>query len=50
MELLEQNLTKDRVVNYTTVGIHKDDLLLEIDSHSIKNTARRGNKIFSYSS
>jgi len=42
MELLEQNLTKDRVVNYTTVGIHKDDLLLEIDSHSIKKYGSQG--------
>lgn len=40
--LLEQALTKDRAAQYTTVGTHKDDLLFEIDEHSIKKYGSQG--------
>ncbi len=43
-QLLEQNLAKDRAVQYTSTGIHKDDLLFEIDGHPIKNLEVRDNK------
>lgn len=41
-QLLEQNLAKDRAVQYTTIGIHKDDLLFEIDGHPIKKFGSQG--------
>ncbi|MDW5289786.1 DNA replication/repair protein RecF [Formosa sp. PL04] len=41
-QLLEQNLAKDRAVQYTTTGIHKDDLLFEIDGHPIKKFGSQG--------
>lgn len=42
LELLKQTLPKDRAVNYTTAGTHKDDLLLEIENHSIKKYGSQG--------
>lgn len=41
-ELLEQNLPKDRVLQYTTVGIHKDDLVFELDGKPIKKFGSQG--------
>jgi DNA replication and repair protein RecF len=35
-------LTKDRILEYTTVGIHKDDLLLEMDDYSVKSLGSQG--------
>jgi DNA replication and repair protein RecF len=40
--LLKNNLNKDRALNYTSVGIHKDDLLLNIDTHPIKKFGSQG--------
>jgi DNA replication and repair protein RecF len=40
--LLEQNINKDRVLHYTSVGIHKDDLLFEIDNYPIKKFGSQG--------
>ncbi|WP_116790840.1 DNA replication/repair protein RecF [Flavobacterium psychrotrophum] len=40
--LLEENLQRDRVLQYTSVGIHKDDLLFEIDGHPIKKFGSQG--------
>ncbi|RAR75571.1 DNA replication/repair protein RecF [Flavobacterium aciduliphilum] len=40
--LLEQHLTKDRALQYTSVGIHKDDLSFEIDQHPIKKFGSQG--------
>ena len=42
MVLLEENLQKDRALQYTSVGIHKDDLSFEIDSHPIKKFGSQG--------
>lgn len=40
--LLTANLQKDRMLQYTSVGIHKDDLLFTIDSHPIKKFGSQG--------
>ena len=41
-QLLEENLSKDRIVYYTTSGIHKDDLSFEIDGFPIKKFGSQG--------
>jgi len=41
-ELLETNLEKDRYLEYTSVGIHKDDLLLKLSGMPIKRTGSQG--------
>jgi len=41
-DLLTQNLERDRVIQYTGVGIHKDDLLFEIDGYPIKKFGSQG--------
>lgn len=40
--LLEENLSRDRVLQYSSTGIHKDDLLFEIDGHPIKKFGSQG--------
>lgn len=40
--LLEQNLNKDRALQYTSVGVHKDDLSFEIAHHPIKKFGSQG--------
>ena len=40
--LFTENLQRDRVLQYTSVGIHKDDLLFEIDGHPIKKFGSQG--------
>ncbi|OQD42311.1 DNA recombination protein RecF [Croceivirga radicis] len=40
--LLEQSLEKDRALQYTAVGIHKDDLDFNIDGHPIKKFGSQG--------
>ncbi len=42
LKLLEQNLAKDRLLQYTSVGIHKDDLSFEIDNYPIKKFGSQG--------
>ena len=41
-DLLKNNLEKDRVLQYTSVGIHKDDLLFKINGYPIKKTGSQG--------
>ncbi len=36
------SVTKDRFLEYTTVGIHKDDLLLEMDGFPVKSLGSQG--------
>ena len=36
------SLTKDRYLEYTTVGIHKDDLMLEMNDSSVKTLGSQG--------
>ncbi|CAM1356388.1 MULTISPECIES: DNA replication/repair protein RecF [Tenacibaculum] len=40
--LLQQNLEKDKMLQYTSVGIHKDDLNFEIEEHPIKKFGSQG--------
>ena len=40
--LLQQNINKDRALQYTSGGIHKDDLLFEIESFSMKKYGSQG--------
>ncbi len=42
LTLLNQNLAKDRMLQYTSVGIHKDDLSFEIDGYPIKKFGSQG--------
>lgn len=42
LTLLQQNYLKDKALQYTGVGIHKDDLLFEIDGHPIKKFGSQG--------
>ena len=41
-ELLEDNLQKDMALQYTSTGIHKDDLSFEIEGHPIKKFGSQG--------
>ncbi len=41
-EALITSVTKDRFLEYTTVGIHKDDLLFEMNEHSVKILGSQG--------
>ena len=41
-ELLINNINKDRALQYTSVGIHKDDLSFEIDNYPIKKFGSQG--------
>lgn len=40
--LLKTNINKDKALQYTSVGIHKDDLVFEIDNHPIKKFGSQG--------
>ncbi|MES2811719.1 MAG: DNA replication and repair protein RecF [Bacteroidota bacterium] len=40
--LLKENINKDKTLQYTSVGIHKDDLDFLIDSHPIKKFGSQG--------
>ncbi|WP_281987095.1 DNA replication/repair protein RecF [Aquimarina aggregata] len=42
LTLLEQNLGKDRMLQYTSVGVHKDDLSFEIEGYPIKKFGSQG--------
>lgn len=39
---LRDSVSKDMVLEYTTVGIHKDDLLLEMDDYPVKALGSQG--------
>ncbi len=41
-DLLVNNLEKDRVLQYTSAGIHRDDLAFLIDDHPIKKFGSQG--------
>ncbi|MCD6112147.1 MAG: DNA replication and repair protein RecF [Bacteroidales bacterium] len=41
-ELLSENLYKDKILKYTTTGIHKDELLLKIQNYPIKKFGSQG--------
>ncbi len=41
-EALINSISKDRFLEYTTVGIHKDDLLFNMNEHSVKSLGSQG--------
>ncbi|TAI49315.1 DNA replication/repair protein RecF [Flagellimonas allohymeniacidonis] len=41
-KLLEASIDKDRALQYTSVGVHKDDLAFSIDQHPIKKFGSQG--------
>jgi DNA replication and repair protein RecF len=41
-DALAGSVTKDRFLEYTTIGIHKDDLLFEMNQHSVKSLGSQG--------
>ncbi len=42
MELFEQTVERDRILQFTSAGIHKDDLLFEIDGYPVKKFGSQG--------
>ncbi|RLD29762.1 MAG: DNA replication and repair protein RecF, partial [Bacteroidetes bacterium] len=42
LSLLTENIQKDRLTQYTNFGIHKDDLVFEINGHPIKKFGSQG--------
>lgn len=42
LSLLEESVQKDRIIQYTSSGIHKDDLVFEIDGFPIKKFGSQG--------
>jgi DNA replication and repair protein RecF len=41
-DLLKQSISRERYLGHTTVGIHKDDLELNINGHSLKRSGSQG--------
>ena len=42
LTLLERSIEKDRALQYTSVGVHKDDLGFEVSGHPIKKFGSQG--------
>ena len=42
LEALKKSLEKDKILQYTTSGIHKDDLNFEIEEYPIKKFGSQG--------
>jgi DNA replication and repair protein RecF len=42
LELFEQTVERDRMLQYTSTGVHKDDLSFEIDGYPIKKFGSQG--------
>lgn len=42
LSLLRDHVQRDRALQYTSVGVHKDDLSFEIDGHPIKKFGSQG--------
>lgn len=40
--LLHDSVEKDRIVQHTTVGVHKDDLILTLEDHPMKKAGSQG--------
>ena len=40
--MLKQHLARDKVLQYSSAGIHKDDLLFEINGHPVKKIGSQG--------
>ncbi len=41
-DALKDSVNKDRFLEYTTIGIHKDDLLFEMNQHPVKSLGSQG--------
>lgn len=41
-QLLKDSIDKDRIVQHTTVGVHKDDLILTLEKYPIKKAGSQG--------
>lgn len=41
-DLFEQRRERDRILGYTTVGVHRDDLDMQMDNYSIKKVGSQG--------
>ena len=41
-EVLNESLSKDRFLQYTSKGVHKDDLIFSLDGNKIKNFGSQG--------
>jgi len=42
LELFNDSLQKDRMLQYSSTGIHKDDLVFELNGHSLKKFGSQG--------
>lgn len=42
LELLKSSFEKDKILQFTTQGIHKDDLVFSIDNHLVKKIGSQG--------
>jgi len=42
LELLEMNRNKDRIIQYTSAGIHRDELDMMLGDHPLKKTGSQG--------
>jgi len=42
LDLCQQNSEKDRLVKFTSVGVHKDDLIFQLNGHPIKRVGSQG--------
>ena len=41
-DLLSENIDKDKILGYTTKGIHRDDMIFEINDHSLRKSGSQG--------
>ncbi len=41
-ELLRQRRERDKILGYTSIGVHKDDLDMQMDGYSIKRVGSQG--------
>ena len=41
-ELLKENIEKDKILQYSSVGAHKDDLIFKLNGYSIKKVGSQG--------
>lgn len=44
LQALRTTIEKDRIMTYTTVGIHRDDLILNTGGYAVKRTGSQGQK------
>jgi len=42
ISLLEFSFEKDRILQYTSIGVHRDDLIFQLNEHPLKKNASQG--------